>query len=156
MNSTKTLILAMAITVTSTSCATVPIVEVIAPYYATTSNLAEIIPGMNFGEVHQAMGIDPYDIYMSNDEGLSVAVWYYKHPARELNPSFVSDASYGPQGGDPVVENLERLFMIFRDGVLDGFITEESVGVEEFPNDILQYLLTVEVAFTPLVTAVGD
>ena len=108
--------------------------KIIAPQYCSTENLANVKPGMSYSELNQVMGIHAYDVFMIQEDGVSVYVWNYRVPNRRV-PKMIVDTKLGLTAGSQKYLNPSKVYFIMTDGKLSSMLS--NVGQSDGPDLIV-------------------
>jgi len=106
-----------------------------APYFTNVEKLSQLKKGMEVETVNEVLGIAPYDLYVTQEEGVSVVIYHYRTKKRRMklsaNAQEAEAQKFGGQDGQVAGrewydKDEKKVFVVFEDGKLNSFLTEKG------------------------------
>ena len=148
----KKLILISFVTVLFSSCAQ----YWTAPYFTSVEKMIQLKKGMEMDKVNATLGVEPYDLYVVQEEGISVAKYYYRTKKRRMKLSGgfrqAETQKLGSEDGqtagkDWYDKDEKKVFVLFEDGKMLSLLTEKGRADGELllmVNNNLRYITKKE------------
>lgn len=110
--------------------------QIIVPYHTTVDKITSVKPGMSKQNVVATLGIDPYEIYHGIEAGCEIHHFKYKHKEKY----FGTLNSFGNVGGVDRYVKPSNLYVYYRDGKMESFVTDNgkdlSPGILSFMDEL--------------------
>jgi len=94
--------------------------NIIIPYYTTVEKITKVTPGMEKGKVVATLGIEPYEIFHSIEDGCEIHQFKYKH--KEVNHGTLN--SYENIKGAERFVDPSNLYVYYKDGKMESLVTD--------------------------------
>lgn len=123
-----------------------------APYFTSVDKMVLLKKGMEMDKVNATLGIEPYDLYVIQEEGVSVAMYYYRTKKRKMtlsgNITKAEEQKYGTEDGqtagkDWYDKDEKKVFVLFEDGKMLSLLTDKGRADGEvllMVNNNLKYI----------------
>lgn len=117
-------LLAATITVASLLTSCVSTVQV--PKFASIEQVIDLKLGSSLPEVVSTLGSKPYNIYSNQKDGYVIYIYKYKLVERAVRPSLINYRGGETTGTEVYNSNEQNLFLLFKEGKLESFVTTEG------------------------------
>ena len=136
------------------SCATIQ--RATYPYFTSVEKMTMLKKGMEIQKVNSILGIDPYDLYVTQEEGVTVALYHYRTKKRRMklsgNFTKADEQKHGSSDGqtagkDWYDKDEKKVFVLFEDGKMLSLLTDKGRADGEvllMVNNNLKYITKKE------------